>query len=291
MHTMKAFLITSLLVAGSMGLAQTTTEAAPTTNMSTTVNTESKPSSILDSVVLGYKSYNDTGRFGFKDQDVSAKDAYTGRTYKGKHEAKLGYKHSSGWGVYGQMTQYRYDYSANPNGNSKWSAADPSITLMHPTIFDNGTLKMTGYARYYVPNTDRSKALGVRQAAYYSDIVYKLAQDQEIFNEINPRMFVQDSYSATDTRVKVEDFTSYTRKIAPWGRWGVGQWTQFEQHAEAPNGLTVDVYPFFDYMVTQKIFMGPRLYMPVMAQNFVYDGSRSASWENAYWELYFQASL
>jgi hypothetical protein len=104
-------------------------------------------------------------------------------------------------------------------------------------------------------------------------------------------MFVLTSYGPTDTRVKLEDFTTYTRKLEKWGRYGIGQWTQFEQHAEAPNGLTVDIYPFFDYMVTPKVFVGPRVYAPVMAQNFVYDGARSATWDNAYFELYFQASL
>ncbi len=286
----------TMLITSLSGFAQNQA-VSPETTLSTSAPV-AKSSSILDSVVLGYKSYNDSGRFGFQNQEVVAdrknpasKDAYVGRTYKGKHEAKLGYRHSTGWGLYGQMTQYRYDYSSNPNDNSKWSVSDPSITLTHPEIYSDSDLKVFGSLRYYLPLTDRSKLLNVRQAAYYLDSIYKFAQDQELFNEFNPRMFVQDTYGATDTRVKLEDITTYTRKIGTWGRYGAGQWTQNEQHADAPNGLTVDVYPFFDYMFTSKIFAGPRLYMPVMVQNSVYDGSRAATWENAYFELYLQASL
>jgi hypothetical protein len=294
MKLTSALILSSLLFVSLSGHAAdeaAVTPSAPEANLSTTVITpQAKPKSILDSVVLGYKSSNETGRFGFKDQNVS-KDAFTGRTYKGKHEAKLGYKHSSGWGAYAQMTQYRYDYKENPNNNNKWSSSDPSLTITHPDFYNDGTLKLFGSLRYYVPNTDRSKALGVRQFAYYFDVSYKMAQDQEIFNEFNPRAFGQDSYAATDTRVKLEDLTTYTKKLGTWGRYGVGQWTQYEQHAEAPNGLTVDVFPFFDYTFTSKIFMGPRVYMPVLVQNSVYDGSRAATWENAYFQLFLSASL
>lgn len=295
MNKSTALILGTVMLAGLSAFAQTPA-ASPSTTM--TIAPEAKSSSILDSVVLGFKSYNETGRFGYQDQEVVAdkknpnsKDAFIGRTYKGKHEARLGYKHTSGWGVYGTMTQYRYDYSSSPNNNNKWSVSDPSITLTHPDFYNDGTLKIFGSARYYVPHTDRSKQLGVRQAAYYFDVSYKLAQDQEIFNEFNPRIFVQDSYSATDTRVKLEDLTTYTRKLGTWGRYGVGQWTQYEQHAEAPNGLTVDVFPFFDYLYTSKIFLGPRVYMPVLVEQSVYDGSRNATWENAYFQLFLQASL
>ena len=293
MKKASALLSIGILIAGVATKAQTSdaNKVAPADNsLTTTVAPEAKKSSVLDNVILGYKSYNDTGRFGFKDQDVS-KDSYTGRTYKGKHEAKLGYKHSSGWGFYGQLTQYRTDYSSNPSNNNKWSVSDPSLTLTHPDLYNDGVLKVFGQVRYYMQHTDRSKQLGVQQWAYYFDVVYKLTSDQEIFNEFNPRMFAQRTYGASDTRVKLEDITTYTRKIAPWGRWGVGQWTQYEQHADAPNGLTVDAYPFFDYMFTSKIFAGPRLYLPVMVQNSVYDGSRQASWENAYFQLFWSASL
>ena len=107
-----SLLMTCTLLITATSFAQTATSAAPasgtventqgatanaTTNTSTTT-AEVKKSSILDSVILSYKSSNESGRFGFKDEAVS-KDAFTGRVYKGKHEAKLGYKQSSGWGA------------------------------------------------------------------------------------------------------------------------------------------------------------------------------------------------
>ncbi len=289
-----ALIVSSLaLVMSLANAAETTAAAAPVaagTNLSTTVAPEAKKSSILDSIVLGYKSYNDSGRFGFQNQDVS-KDSFAGRSYKGKHEVKLGYKHSSGWGAYGQITQNRSNYRTNPNNNSKWSSSDPSLTLTHPSFYDDGTLKLFGSARYYVPNADRSKDYGVRQLAYYFDMTYKLAADREIFNEVNPRVFKQDRYNAADTRMKIEDITTITQKLGAWGRYGVGQWTQYEQHAESPNGLTVDVYPFFDYTFSNKIFVGPRLYLPVLVEQTVYDGSRAATWENAYFQMFISASL
>ncbi|PIS09813.1 MAG: hypothetical protein COT73_12730 [Bdellovibrio sp. CG10_big_fil_rev_8_21_14_0_10_47_8] len=265
--------------------------AADSSAVSTTKNTtKSSSSSLLKSVVFGYKSYNDTGRFGYTNKDLS-KDAFDGRTYKGKHEAKLGYKHESGWGAYGQITQYRYDYNESSAAANRWSASDPSLTLTHPAWYKSSDLMLLGSARYYVPNTDRSKALGVKQISYYFDLVYKMGSGQEIFNDLNPRAFVQDRYGDSDTRYKLEDVTVYTKTIGQWGRWGVGQWTQYEQHAATAPGLTMDVFPQFDYLITPKIFLGPRLYLPVLVQNSVYDGSKAATFENAYLELFLQASL
>jgi hypothetical protein len=291
---MKSFsiLIACALLTATTSFAATadTAGAAAKDTTSITQTPEAKKSSSANSLVLGYKSFNETGRFGYTDDAVS-KDAFAGRVYKGKHEARLGYKHSSGWGGYAQMTQYRYDYKDSLNNNNKWSMSDPSITLNHPAFYADDTLKVFGSIRYYIPTTDRSKRLNTQQYSYYLDAVYSLGDGAELYNQFNPRYFSLNSYGLTDTRVRLEDFTTYTKKIGNWGRWGVGQWTQFEEHPNSPNGMTTDVFPLFDYMITSKIFLGPRVYLPVYSKDFVYDGSRSATLSNAYFQLYIQASL
>lgn len=252
-----------------------------------------KKNSFSDNIVLGYKSYNETGRFGYRNDEVkkNTKDAFIGRVYKGKHEAKLGFKMDSGWGLFGQLTQYRNDYSQNPNDNSKWSVSDPSLTMMHPDFYNDGTLKLFGSLRYYVPYTDRSKSLEVKQWAYYFDATYKISADLEVFNEFNPRFFAQSTYGSTDTRLKWEDILTITRKESAQLRWGLGQWTQWEQHAEAPQGTTIDIYPFLAYSFAPKFYVEPRIYLPVFVQNSVYDGSRNATWENSYFQIFVSASL
>ena len=44
-------------------------------------------------------------------------------------------------------------------------------------------------------------------------------------------------------------------------------------------------------MITSKIFLGPRVYMPVYVKEAVYEGSRNVTLDNAYFQLYIQASL
>lgn len=281
---------TTSFAATPTGTAENNEAAAAQATNSVSATLDTKKPSSSNPIILGYKSYNDTARFGYGGDPVS-KDPYAGRIYKGKHEARLGYKHSSGWGGFAQMTQYRHDFKDSLNNNNRWSMSDPSVTLIHPNFYSDDNWKVFGSVRYYIPSTERSTRLNVQQYAYYFDTVYSLGDGAEIFNEINPRYFSQNTYGLTDTRVRIEDITTYTKKIGNWGRWGIGQWTQFEEHPNSPNGMTTDIYPMFDYMITSKIFFGPRVYLPVYANNFVYDGSRSATLSNAYFQLYVQATL
>lgn len=238
-------------------------------------------------LMLGVKSYNDTGRFGELKDDKN--DSSKGRTYKGKHEVFLGYRHQSGWGAYGQITQYRYEY--NNAELNKWSMSDPSLTLVHPDFYNSDGLRLSGSARAYIPYTDRTKAQNIRQYAYYFNFNYALADGAEVFNTFIPRWFAADTYKAADSRFYIEDRTIYTQKVGSWGRWGIGHWTQFEQHAETPVGLTVELIPQFDFLISPKAFIGPRISFPVYVQDTVYDAPAEATSKYIYAQIYFQATL
>jgi len=255
-------------------------------SLSTTVE-KPKQTSVFDNVILGWKSYNDSARFG--ELKATKKDPSKGRVLKSKHEFQAGLKFENGWGAYLQNSQTNSTY--NDSELNKWALGDPSLTLLHPNWFKSPVLKIGGSVRTYIPMTDRSKDFDTRQYAYYLTTSYNIKDGQEVFNIFIPRWFVTNRYSATDTTFYMEDRTIYTHKFAPWGRWGVGQWTQYEVHASTSPGMTIDVIPQFDYLFTSKIFAGPRVSLPVYVKNSVYDSSKQVSWENAYFEIFMQASL
>ncbi|MBC7742795.1 MAG: hypothetical protein H7061_11385 [Bdellovibrionaceae bacterium] len=234
------------------------------------------------SLLLGFKSYNDTGRFG------TINDA-KGQTYSGKQEAFLGYRFQSGWGGFVQATQYRYQY--NDSTLNKWSASDTSVTLIHPDIYNDGTFKVIGTVRAYIPQTDRSKSKNIRQYAYYSTQLYAFAKGHDLFNQIIPRFFVADRYSDADTTFYIEDRTVYTEKLATWARWGIGNWFQYEKHSATIAGYSDEIIPQFDFILNSNFYFGPRLSLPVFTQNSVYDAPKNATWDQARAELFLQVTL
>ncbi|RYZ86002.1 MAG: hypothetical protein EOP06_15335 [Proteobacteria bacterium] len=284
------FLLTSLFISNAF---------AQTQSLSTDSNREGsggvssgsvgplKAKPWIPGLLLGLKSYNASARFEYRNDDATGPNK--GQIYNGKQEAFLGYKAGNSWGAYGQFTQYRLQY--NDSALNKWSLSDPSLSILHPDLFNNGIVKISGLARAYVPITDRSKRLGIRQFAYYSNLNYDVGNGHEISHQSVPRFFAADTYGDADTRFVLEDRLTYSYKIGKWGRAGVSNWFQFEQHAATKPGYTSEVIPQFDYMISPSMFIGPRVYLPIFAQNKVYDGPSNATFEQSKVELYLQATL
>jgi hypothetical protein len=233
-----------------------------------------------------FKSYNDSARL--KDLYESRSNPKI-RTYKGRQELSFGYRLESGWGLSGQLVQTRHEYGESEL--DKWAISDPNVTFSHPDFYKDDDTKVSGSLRYYVPYTDRSKSVNLRQWAYYLGLNQTLPHKAEIFNLFVNRVFAADSYKATDTRYLVENRLIYTKKFSERWRWGVGHWTFWEQHAETSPGFSMELVPQLDYMLSSKTFLGPRLSLPLAVKNEVYEGPKQVSLDNSFFEIYFQTSL
>ena len=148
------------------------------------------------SLTMGFKSYNGSGRFG--ELNDSAKAPSKGRLYSGKQEVSAGVKFNNGWGSYLQFSQTRSEF--NDSTLNKWSASDPSISLVHPDLYNNGSVKVSGMFRAYIPYTDRSRTQNIRHYAYYSNLNYLLKDGADLYNGAVIRFFPADIYKGTDTR-------------------------------------------------------------------------------------------
>lgn len=255
-----------------------------TVTTSTPAQVKSKSSS---NILLGFKSLNQFARFGFLNNDSSS--STKGQTFSGKQEIYGGYKFENGWGGFVQFTQYRRQY--NDSAMNKWVRSDTSFSLIHPTLIDAKDVKVSGLVRSYLTETDRSVAQNIRQFAYYSTQIFTLDQGREISNFTIPRWFVASFYKDADTRFYFENYTVFTQKINSSSRWGIGNWLQIEQHAATATGYADEIVPQYDYLVSSNFFFGPRLYLPILSVNAVYDGPQNATLDQARAELFMKVSL
>jgi hypothetical protein len=280
---MKKFLVLALFLAQSpMVFAESNVEASPATSNTMAAPEVKKPSSILSHVIAGWKSRNNTGR-------AEEMNSEKGREMALKQEVWAGYKHDSGWGLYGM---YAGNYNNfKDDAKTKWNMADPSITLVHPALYTSDNLKVTGKLRRYLPLSKFSDAHNMVQTAYYIDATYKMGRGQEIYNNVTFRNFTYDTHGPGSTDYYVEDTTNYTKEFAKNWRWGLGHWTQYESHFNTSPGLTVELVPMLDYMITPKSFMGPRVYLPIAVNNKVNDGAKDARWNQAYFQFFVLMNL
>jgi hypothetical protein len=280
-----------ILVSAATAFAETSTtqvdlgatpEPAAAVNTSTSAAPESDLSSaVLKHMIAGWKSQNSTGRM----DDLNSKD---GRRTEAFQEVWLGYK-NAGWGLYGLYANEYYAYG--DTSKTRWAIQDPSVTINHPAWYVSDDLVVTGKFRRYFPLSGYSQAHEMVQSAYYVDAFYKMANRQDIYNNVTFRWFTYNNHGPSATRNYWEATTNYTKYFSKDFRWGFGHWTQYEHHYGTPNGLSVELGPMLEYAPSSKIFMGPRLRVPVVAQGVVYDGPTSASWNQAYIQFFLLANL
>ena len=234
------------------------------------------------SLILGLKSYSDTSRI---DQSTDSKNY----NLKSKNEVQLGYTFENDWSLYGQAVEYAKEYR---NGaQNRWDYGDPSLTIAHAAFLKTPTTTITGSYRQYFPTTKRSEGLNLYQSAYYFSIVQQLNAKDEIFNQLIPRYFFQSGYQTDDTTFYAEDRTIFHHRFTKEFRASIGHWTQYELHSGTPNGVSVEIVPQCDYFLTPKVFFGPRISIPVVAKDAVYEGPRAVATDQIYGELYLQAAL
>jgi len=259
--------------------------AENTLQNNTLTTTVTQPDPYAPRLVMGWKSYNDSAR----PTNLQGVPDAKAKNYKGKQEMYLGAKLNNGWGAFGQIVQTRSQYKdATAN---KWETGDASLTLTHPVLYDAISWRVFGQFRQYFPTSDFSNHNGTYQSAYYLMLAARLNETQDAFNVLTPRYFYQTSYAATDTRFYVEDRTTISQKMNKWSRIGFGQWTQVEAHAGSPTGTAVEVYPYADFIMNKNLSFGPRMSFPVNVQGSVYDGPKKVAMDNAYFEMFLEATL
>jgi hypothetical protein len=233
-------------------------------------------------VTAGFKSFDATGRpqeSGFQN----------GRTSRMRNEFYAGLIHESGWGLSVMGVQYGETYK--DNNKSNYGAIDPSVTLIHPKIYDDGTLKLFGQLRRYFPASAFTLSRHQEQYAYYLFATYKMPRAVDMFNQLTPRYFAQDFYKPSDSVYFVEDYTTITKKINSWFKYGIGQHTQVEWHESTSPGRVVELYPLVDFVMNDNMFFEPRVFIPIYKTNEVWDSPRAVSLDSTMFELFWQASI
>lgn len=290
------------MIAGSIGFAQTvSTSVRPVENTDSSTRADSASAVSTSSAeikpelkknesvkpILGIKSYSDFARFENRNDDASKPTG--GQVLNAKLDLYAGYVGKAGWGAIFDIAQYRQEY--NDSNLDKWAFADPYISLVHPDFYNDDTFRLYGFFRTYIPFTNRSKSLNIHHHAYYSEMSYELGAERLVENEFVPRFFVADHYAADDVNFMVEDTVTVTQRLGHWGRVGLGNWFQMEQHSQTPTGYTSELFPYFDYLIGKTAYVGSRIYLPIYAKNIVWDGPTHATTNQARLELYFQAGL
>ncbi len=281
---MKLFTLATIMTTTALTLsaqAQTPAPAGPSNSSTAAVMTSNKSSS---NIVLGFKSFDDTGR-------AADLDTVGGRNAKSKNEAYLGYRFNSGWGGFYNVVQYYNSYYHNDT-KTKFSQGDSSITLLHPDFYKSDSLIVFGQLRYYTPTTDRSIDKNINQFAYYFRLNAKFEGGQEIYNEFIPRYFGSTNYAKTDTTNYIEDTTIYHYKIDGTG-WKVGakSWAQYEEHAKTGTGYCLEAGPEASYSFNSNFSISPSIMLPLLQSNTVYDGPKAVGTDQAYLSIFVQAKL
>jgi hypothetical protein len=287
---------TSAFVTGSSVFAAT--DVAPSATQSAIVpvapvtTTSTTTSGILPSLAApkigpftasaGVKSQNTAGR-----TNELAKGA--GRRYKMKDEYYGGLTHTSGWGLSAMAVQAGESFG-DPD-KDHYASGDPSVTMAHPKLYDDGSLKITGQFRRYFANGLRSVDRHQAQYAYYMFTTYNMAHNVSVFNQLTPRYYHQAYYKKDDAKTYVEDYTTVTKKVNSWFKYGLGQHAQWEKHEDTATGAVVELYPLVDFVINNNIYFEPRVYLPVYKAQEVYDSPKAASLENSQFEIYGQISI
>lgn len=291
-----------LFVAGSLSFAQTvsTTKApanensdssvrAASATTTSTTSAEVKPENSSDTVKpsFGIKSFSDFARI--ENRNAGTTSPTGGQILNAKLDLYVGYVGKAGWGAMFDFAQYRQEF--NDSNLDKWVAGDPYITLLHPDFYNNDTLRLYGFFRTYIPYTTSSKKLDYHHHAYFIEASYEMGGERVLENELVPRAFLANKYAPTDSNFYVEDTITFTQRLGKWARVGAGNWFQMEQHKKTATGYTSELFPYFDYILGKSSYIGTKVFLPIFAQNVVWDGPTKATTNQARLELYFQAGL
>jgi hypothetical protein len=289
MKTLKVLLAAAIVASAVAANAQTSAAPAPTagTAPSEAVLTTKIPSGISAPTFGDF-----TLKAGLKSQNTSARVVDTQkRTYRAKHEMYVGLNHKSGFGLQAMAVENAVQFKDADSKKDAMGAGDPSLTIIHPALYDKDGGRVWGQLRKYFPVTSRSNNRNQQQYAYYLYASQNLPQGWSTFNQLTPRYFQQSYYKAEDSKYLAEDYTTLAKKMSDAFKYGLGQHTQVEWHHAKPMGTVAEIYPFATFTLSQNAFIEPRLYLPVYSVGTVYDGPQAVDLKNAQAEIFVQISI
>jgi hypothetical protein len=291
----------------SISKAQTSAESSTSSSsVSASSNAESSPpaSAPVPQSTLKTKAPYDvvaptfgpvTIKAAVTSQDTSGRafdyDSPKGRRLRLKNEYSVTALHTSGWGLTGMAVTNGTQYGEDRLHSNNFNPGDPSLTVIHPTIYQDRDLKLSGQLRKYFPVTDRSVNRAQNQYAYYLYANYTLPKGLSVFNQLTPRYFQQATYLPADSKYFVEDYTSITKQVSSWFKYGIGQHSQIEAHDQTSVGQSVELYPLADFVLTSNIYIEPRLYFPILSVNSVYDAPTAVSLSNTQAEIFIRMAM
>ena len=280
-------LIALIALSSSFVLADTSSSGDTTT---APINTEylAKPVPYVEAPVFGpftlhagIKSTNTGERLG--DAQLP-----NGRTYELQNEDYVSIVHKSGWGL---SAMYVTDGDSYNKTGTNYGPGDASLTLLHPAWYTGRDLTLTGQFRMYYPSSNWSASHEIHEFAYYVFANYNMAKGLNFWNQLTPRYFAQPTYGASDTTYFAEDYSALTQRVNSWLRYGIGQHSQQEWHYRTAAGTSIEAYPLLDFFITANVFIEPRLKIPLVEENSVYDAPRNASLQQMYGEVYVQIAI
>ena len=288
-----AFPLAALTIS-SISFAQTsTTSTASTAAAPAATSTTATQSSKYDIVApkigpvtikAAITSQNTTGRGYEYDNSL-------GRRYRLKNEYSVGAVHTSGFGLSAMAVTSGKQYAEGNTAQNRMGAGDPSLTLIHPALYKDQNLSITGQLRRYFPVSDFSVNRTQQQVAYYLFANYTLPKSAAVWNQLTGRNFDQSFYNKADSKYLVEDYTTLTQNLNSWFKYGIGQHTQFEWHETTAPGQSIELYPLADFIVSSNIYIEPRLYFPLLSVNTVYDAPKAVALNNTQAELFIRMGM
>lgn len=212
------------------------------------------------------------------------------RRFRMRTEYAVGAVHQvTGWGL--TATAATSGAAFGDSKRTAFGAADPSIIIVHPRLFDNGTIRVSGQFRKYFAVTDRARSRGVDHYAYYVTTSARFARGWSGFNQFVPRTFLQETYRPEETTVAINNITGIAKQTLSWLRVGCGSHLAMEFHHGTETGTSAELFPFATFTVSRNITIEPRIYIPIHKDNAVNESARSVSLNNTAAELSAQISL
>jgi hypothetical protein len=163
-----------------------------------------------------------------------------GRNFMMKNEFFIGTSHSSSWGA-----KVSAAYVSTSNDDSKKDVremGDPSVIIVHPSIYKSRDINIFGQVRYFVPIAETSRTA--------------------------PRFYYQAAYADTDAFSLLFDSTEISRRF-DWFRAGLGQRTQIESHEVVAPGTSAELYPFADFLGLPNTILEAKVYVPILVNGLV----------------------
>lgn len=213
----------------------------------------------------------------------------SGRDYVLRNELTLGATAENGWGVRASVA---FNSMMNVDTTEDYREfGDPSLTVVHPTLYQDRDVKVAGSFRYYLPFSYESKLASTHHFAYSLTADIALPSQMSISNILTPRYFAQSEYAETDAYMMLFDSTEFTKQIGSGIGLGIGQQTRIEAHHMTATGTLVEAYPLVSFSGLSNVLLQAKAFFPVVSSNVVGSAPIAAGVTNLQAEFFAKISF